>query len=281
MENHTVKDLIDRLLIDDLDTEELRTLTEQIADNPEMMAYYERTLKIKNELSKLSEEEAFSGQELDEARQRLFSGINTPANNIYSIWQLAVAALIGAGLTAIAILGLSGNKAELIGSNSNLINVSVEQDANNNYVISGKQVTDFTVSGDINNSQVQHLLLKTINQSNNLGSRINAINFLTKSQNKQILNTFIDIAMNDPSIALRLKAIESLEPHLTNESVQKGLIQIVQTDSNDIVRIAAFNQLNNLPLNKETQPVFKDLVEKNKNEYIRQTALKRIIKGEI
>ena len=279
MENQTIKDSIDKLLIDELSENELVNIQNQITNNKELINYYNRTKKMKEELDKISENEPFKIDDLEIERRKLFNNIYS-TERVFKLWHIAAAAILGAGLTGLATFAFN-NPIKPIQMNSNLISFNIEQLDSKSFQITGKQISDFKIAGTINDPQIQTILLQTANQSNNLGSRINAIELLNKSKNNRITESFIGLALNDPNIALRLKAIEALNPYLSETKVQQTLIRLINDDENDMIRIAAFNQLNSLPITNETKPVYEDLIEKNPNEYIRQTALKRLINGEI
>ncbi len=137
------------------------------------------------------------------------------------------------------------------------------------------------IKGKINDPQVQNVLLYSMLNEDNPGTRLNTINLINSSKQEQpdseIKNALLSVVKFDNNQGVRLEAMKLLKKFNYDDQIKKTMIYVLQNDSSSGMRIEAMNRL--VDANKtgsEFSPadlsVFREKMKQDNNNYIRYQA---------
>lgn len=241
MSNAHVRNLIDKLLVENLSSEENLFLLKKLEEFPELKSYYTETLKLRDELESIQETNAFSQTDLNDARQTLFSSIEEKKFD-YSYLKYAAAILFG---VIVSFGSMYVSDAEV---QQQIASLDVQQLANGQIVLTGQKVSSFEMKGTMKDPNIQNLLINFVRTNKNVGHKFSAMDALSniKEERKELIEAYIDLAKNELNLGLRLKAIQNLSLYVDIKSVQLSLISLLKSEGNDVIRNAVFDALNTL-----------------------------------
>jgi HEAT repeat protein len=153
---------------------------------------------------------------------------------------------------------------------------SVQQDPSGVVRIAFDETRRRVVSGPLEDSRVQQLLMAAMRQDTNPGVRVETMSVLKDNPTPSGLREVLVYALkNDPNPGVRLKAIESLRSFATEEAVRRALAQALIGDDNPGVRIQAIDLLVQQK-DDSMVGVLQDLVNRENNQYIRMRMVKAL-----
>jgi hypothetical protein len=230
-----------------------------------------------------------------ELTRALYREPNAPAKpNAWRLFREAFAALSfpfarwqqPAGALALVALGFfsarfvqTTPRAPLPGTapEAMLANVrSVQQDNAGRVRVAFDEIRRRTVSGGLEDEEIQKLLAAALRQEANPGVRVETMSVL---KNAAVPSGIRDVLLytlrNDPNAGVRLKAVESLGAFSAEPEVRRTLAQVLIKDDNPGVRIQAIDLL---VQHKDGSMVgvLQELVDRENNQYIRMRMQKAL-----
>lgn len=135
-----------------------------------------------------------------------------------------------------------------------------------------------TISGSPDDPGIQKLLTYSILNEKNPGTRLNSINLVNNSYDKDqlagIKEALILAARSDENPGVRLQALKTLAALPFDESIKKTLLHVLVNDNTPGNRIEAINTLvkaieGGFKADDEIKSVFRDRLEQEENPYIK------------
>ena len=128
---------------------------------------------------------------------------------------------------------------------------SVEPNAGGQVKIAVDETRRHMVSGSIEDPQIQELLVSGVTDGSNPGVRLQSIQVLhdrvlpagAGGDSEQVRDALLGALRNDPSAAVRLKALEGLKQFAGDAAVRSALGNVLQKDDDANVRIQAIELL--------------------------------------
>jgi hypothetical protein len=171
-------------------------------------------------------------------------------------------------------------------SNIRLINKNVEDGT---VEFSFDAVKPVHIKGKIDDPQVQNILMYSMLNEDNPGTRLNTINLINSSgesrQDNDIKNAILSVVKYDNNQGVRQEAMKLLGKFKFDDEIKKTLLYVLQNDSSSGMRIEAMNRLveanktGNL-FNEEDLQIFRQKMQQDNNNYIRYQA-KTVLKENI
>jgi hypothetical protein len=113
---------------------------------------------------------------------------------------------------------------------------SVRPDPNGTVQIAFDETRRRTVSGRLDDSAIQRLLLAGAHEDN-ASVRVQSMDILkSQPQTNEVRDALLNAVAHDPNDAVRLKALDGLKPLAGDPEVRKTLSQVLLTDNNPAVR---------------------------------------------
>ncbi len=132
------------------------------------------------------------------------------------------------------------------------------------------------VSGQLNDSNIQRLMLAAAHDENNPGVRWESVDLLkTHSDSSPVRELLLNRLQEDPNPGVRLKALDGLKGSTTDPEVRKVLAQVLLHDDNAGVRIAAVDALT-AHADDNMVGVLQSVVQKEDNGYVRRRCEKAL-----
>jgi hypothetical protein len=137
------------------------------------------------------------------------------------------------------------------------------------------------IKGKINDPQVQNILLYSMLNEDNPGTRLNTINLINASSrprpDNEIKNALLSVVKFDNNQGVRWEALKLLSKFKFDYDIKKTLLYVLQNDSSSGMRIEAMNRLvqankTGSLFDKEDLSVFEKKIQKDNNNYIRYQA---------
>ena len=145
------------------------------------------------------------------------------------------------------------------------------------------------IKGKIDDPQVQNILMYSMLNEDNPGTRLNTINFINSSsespQDNDIKNAILSVVKYDNNQGVRQEAMKLLGKFKFDDEIKKALLFVLQNDSSSGMRIEAMNRLveanktGNL-FDEEDLQIFRQKMQQDNNNYIRYQA-KNVLKENI
>jgi anti-sigma factor RsiW len=99
------------------------------------------------------------------------------------------------------------------------------------------------IIGSIEEASVRRLLLQAVQDAADPGIRVDSIEMLTGESSEDVLSALAHTAENDPNAAVRLKAVQALQPLVNDPRARVALVSVLEHDENPDVRTAAIDAL--------------------------------------
>jgi anti-sigma factor RsiW len=132
------------------------------------------------------------------------------------------------------------------------------------------------VSGKMNDSNIQRLMLAAAHDENNPGVRWASVDLLNShSDSSQVRELLLNRVAEDPNPGVRLKALDGLKTYTADPEVRKVLAEVLAHDSNPGVRIAAVDALT-AHADDNMVGFLQDVVQKEDNTYVRRRCVKAL-----
>ena len=132
------------------------------------------------------------------------------------------------------------------------------------------------VSGQLNDSNIQRLMLAAAHDENNPGVRWESVDLLkSHSDSSPVRELLLNRVAEDPNPGVRLKALDGLKTFTGDPEVRKVLAQVLMHDDNPGVRIAAVDALT-AHADDNMVGFLQGVVQKEDNTYVRRRCVKAL-----
>jgi hypothetical protein len=132
------------------------------------------------------------------------------------------------------------------------------------------------ISGQLNDSNIQRLMLAAAHDENNPGVRWESVDLLkSHSDSSQVRELLLNRVAEDPNPGVRLKALDGLKAFTGDPEVRKVLAQVLADDDNPGVRIAAVDALT-AHADDNMVGLLQGVVQKEDNTYVRRRCVKAL-----
>ncbi len=132
------------------------------------------------------------------------------------------------------------------------------------------------VSGQLNDSNIQRLMLAAAHDENNPGVRWESVDLLQRhSDSSPVRELLLNRLVEDPNPGVRLKALDGLKAYAGDPEVRKALAQVLLRDANPGVRIGAVDALT-AHADDNMVGVLQSVVEREENGYVRRRCEKAL-----
>ena len=258
-----IRALIDKLLIEELTSEEHLYLIDKLEEDHKLKAYYKKTLRLKEELQSMSEETPFSHTELVTAREALFHSLNT--NSPSYTWLKYVALFLLGVLSPYVFSMLQSEDIPHY-----IVSMDVQKSNDGSVILKGKHLAEFELQGSINQTDIQQTMIRFIQSNPNIGHKITMLDELSQFNihQEELIQTYIFLAEEESNLGLRIKAIENLKKYVHHTDVQRSLLKLIRTDNNSAIRSNVFDVLTSLnpsDINQNLKEQIEFLNQLNKN----------------
>jgi hypothetical protein len=235
--------------------------------------------ELANELDRLETKRSFWAW----LRVPTFSVVFTPMRMLES------AALVAMGL-ALGVY-VSNNRAVLetntallepavvsdIPQNGRIANVRIVSANADTVEFSGDVVQPLRFSGRMQDDTTQRLLFSAVQDSMNPGSRLQAVQVLSRqSAEPTVKGVLIQALLNDSNLAVRLNALESLKSFAGEDDVRTAFMQALMSDPNDGVRVAAVDALALITNTEAMANRIEEATRHDENDYVRLRGLQLV-----
>ena len=132
------------------------------------------------------------------------------------------------------------------------------------------------ISGQLNDSNIQRLMLAAAHDENNPGVRWESVDLLkSHSDSSPVRELLLNRVAEDPNPGVRLKALDGLKTYTGDPEVRKVLAQVLMHDENPGVRIAAVDALT-AHADDNMVGFLQGVVQKEDNTYVRRRCVKAL-----
>ncbi len=169
------------------------------------------------------------------------------------------------------------------GMRLNNINFTYTDPTTGEIQVNFEAVKPVTVKGNIKDKNIQNILMYSMLEEKNPGTRFNTINFINKKKTTQLDNevkqAIITVAKYDKNPGVRMEALKLLSSLKLDDDIKNTLLFILMNDNNSAMRIGAINKLADetnkglLLQNKDLNQLKKKLNTDN-NNYVKLTVKK-------
>lgn len=272
-------------------------------------------LSLKNDMKKLSKEFKFKNEDrnLDEARKNLrqliienkYASVSEKRDNSILSYLFQPKFRLAFGGIAIFLLGFllsflflnNSNENPLLPEN-NVKNISylnedgmrlnnihfLYTDNNTGDIrVTFEAVKPVTVVGNIKDKNIQNILMYSMLEEKNPGTRLNTINFIKNESNntidEEVKQTIITVVKYDKNPGVRMEALKLLNSFQLSKDVKDALIYVVMNDKNSAMRIGAINKLAEVTnkgylLHTNDKNQLKKKLNSDNNNYVKLTVRK-------
>lgn len=266
MEKKLVKELIDRIISEEISDHEMAIILEEIKSDSELQNYYHETLKLKDQFQQIAEEQPYLESDLEQSRLELFKKIESESNGFRLIHLIAAVITTIILTSAFFLLNNQNPNLDLaqdrIAQNhpieGNIISMNVENISNERIIFTGKAVKDFQISGFVGDENIQEIIKKTALYDPNINNRVKALsllqdskdntelllsliqndydnayiktvalNKLSKINDTDLSNIYIKLLKEQNDRALQIKLIELLKAHQNTQNIYDQLQSIL------------------------------------------------------
>lgn len=133
-----------------------------------------------------------------------------------------------------------------------------------------------TVSGQLNEPNIERLMLAAAHDESNPGVRVESVDILkSHTDSSEIRSLLLNRLAQDPNPGVRLKALDGLKPFTGDPEVRKVLAQVLLEDDNPGVRIQVVDALT-AHTDDKMVGVLQSVVQKEDNTYVRRRCEKAL-----
>jgi len=145
---------------------------------------------------------------------------------------------------------------------------SVQPDSSGHVQIAFDETRRRTVSGRMDDSNIQSLLLAAA-RGENPAVRVESVDLLkNRPASSEVRSALLNVVAHDPNPGVRLKAVEGLKPLAGDADVRKVLAQVLLADDNPAIRMQVVDLLVERH-DDDIVGVLQDLMQKEDNSYVR------------
>lgn len=145
---------------------------------------------------------------------------------------------------------------------------SVRPDSSGRVQIAFDETRRRTVSGAMDDQNIQKLLLTAAHEENP-AVRVESMGLLKEhTGSAEVRDELLNAVLHDANVGVRLEALKGLKPLLTDATVRKGLYQVLKNDENPAVRMQVVDLIVT-HRDDSMVSVLQDVVQKEDNNYIR------------
>ena len=146
---------------------------------------------------------------------------------------------------------------------------SVQPDTSGRVRIAVDETRRRTISGRLDDSNIQRLLLAGAREDSDPGVRVESVDILkTRGGSAEVRSALLEALTADPNPGVRLKALEGLRGLTGDSEVRKTLAHVLLKDTNPGVRIQVIDLLI-AHKDASTVGVLQNLVRSEDNNYVR------------
>jgi hypothetical protein len=132
------------------------------------------------------------------------------------------------------------------------------------------------ISGQLNDTNIQRLVLAAAHDENNPGVRWESVDLLKgHSDSSPVRELLLNRVAEDPNPGVRLKALDGLKAYTGDPEVRKVLAQVLLHDDYPGVRIAAVDALT-AHAGDDMVGILQGVVQKEDNTYVRRRCVKAL-----
>lgn len=261
MANKFVKDLIDKMLIDDISEEEMNLILKGIEASSELQNYYQSTLTLKENLQSIADEKPFSNDDLQNSRYELFNSIDASKRE-FSLFHL-VASIAATFILCVSYFTLIANHSDKTAYSDlnalelrnypkgELLNLDFDNSDKDHIVLTGKAVSHFEVEGSLKDEFVQDLIKKTAKSDLNISHRLRALQLLEYSNESNEL--LLELIKNETDNTLvRREALRRLAELTKGSNLLATYINLLKEE-------------NNIQMQEQLIDIIKNYQEKNQS----------------
>jgi hypothetical protein len=132
------------------------------------------------------------------------------------------------------------------------------------------------ISGQLDDSNIQRLMLAAAHDENNPGVRWESVDLLkSHSDSTEVRELLLNRVAEDPNPGVRLKALDGLKTYTGDPQVRQVLADVLVHDDNPGVRIAAVDALT-AHADDKMVGFLQGVVQKEDNTYVRRRCVKAL-----
>jgi len=170
-----------------------------------------------------------------------------------------------------------------VGMRLNNINFTYTNQNTGEIQVSFEAVKPVTVKGNIKDKYIQNILMYSMLEEKNPGTRLNTINFIKNEKNTQfddeVKQAIITVVKYDKNPGVRMEALRLLGSLQLDKEIKEALLFVLMNDKNSAMRIGAINKLadaanKGLPLQNDDLDQLKRRLNTDKNNYVKLTVKK-------
>lgn len=124
------------------------------------------------------------------------------------------------------------------------------------------QIRQREIIGPVSDESVRRLLLTAVQNAGDPGIRVDSVEVLAGQNSKDVRQALVRSAERDPNAAVRLKAVEALQPFAHQASARAALVAVLEHDSDPGVRAEAINALAPIEPSIGFDPQFANTLER-------------------
>ena len=153
----------------------------------------------------------------------------------------------------------------------------VEPNASGKIQIVVEETRQRTLSGDMDDQQIQRLLLTAAQDPADPGLRVESMDLLkSRPEMVEIREVLVRALQEDPNPGVRLKALEGLKGSVGNPEVRQALGRVLLMDRNSGVRIQVIDLFIQEKRQPQTVGLLQELMRREDNGYIRMRCQKAL-----
>lgn len=169
------------------------------------------------------------------------------------------------------------------GMRLNNINFTYTNPNTGDIQVNFEAVKPVTVKGNIKDKNIQNILMYSMLEEKNPGTRLNTINFIRQEKNIQfddeVKQAIITVVKYDQNPGVRMEALKLLSSLQLDKEVKNALLFILMNDKNSAMRIGAINKLadatnKGLLLQNDDLNQLRRRLNTDKNNYVKLTVKK-------
>jgi hypothetical protein len=105
------------------------------------------------------------------------------------------------------------------------------------------QIRQREITGSVDDTPVRQLLLTAIQDADDPGIRVDSVEVLAGQDSQDVQTALVRSAEHDPNAAVRLKAVEALQPFADQSGARAALVSVLEHDNDPGVRTEAIDAL--------------------------------------
>lgn len=130
------------------------------------------------------------------------------------------------------------------------------------------------LNGTLADESVRRLLLGALKSEDNPGSRLHAVELLSRSpQDQAAKQALIEAMVQDPNAGVRLSALQGLKAFAAETDVREALMYALKNDGNSGVRVEAIEALTRYSTDSAVARIIREVTKEDENAYVRMKSL--------